>query len=54
MTLVYLSLQIRQNTRTVKAAAMQSAMSDAASTYSALSYDAEMSRIYWEGLSDYL
>jgi hypothetical protein len=53
ITLVYLTLQIRQNTRSVKAAAVQAAMISASSTYSALAYDAEMSRIYWEGLSDF-
>ncbi len=53
LTLVYLSLQIRQNTRSVKAAAVQAAMISASSTYSALAYDAEMSRIYWDGLSDF-
>jgi hypothetical protein len=53
ITLVYLTLQIRQNTRSVKAAAVQSVMSSASSTYSALAYDAEMSRIYWDGLNDF-
>ena len=53
ITLVYLSLQIRQNTRSVKASAVQAAMISASSTYSALAYDADMSRIYWEGLSDF-
>ena len=53
ITLVYLSLQIRQNTRSVKAAAVQAATISASSTYAALAYDAEMSRIYWEGLSDF-
>ena len=53
ITLVYLTFQIRLNTKSVKAAAVQAAMTSASSTYAALAYDAEMSRIYWEGLSDF-
>lgn len=53
ITLVYLASQIRQNTRSLKATATQAIVSESSSTYAALAFDEEMSRIYWSGLEDF-
>ena len=53
VTLVYLASQIRQNTKSLKATATQAIMSETTSTYAALAFDEEMSRIYWSGLQDF-
>jgi hypothetical protein len=51
-TLFYLAIQIRQNTRTVRAASFQETVRDAAAMTDALAADSELSRIYWVGVRD--
>ena len=51
-SLVYLATQIRQNTRTTRAASFQSAASEAAQDYRLIAGDAEVARIFRVGLID--
>ena len=49
VTLVYLASQIRQNTRSIRASAFQSAQRDVADKLDALAQDPELIRIYFGG-----
>ncbi|MGH0029311.1 MAG: hypothetical protein ACQGVC_05945 [Myxococcota bacterium] len=53
LSLVYLTVQIRQNTRSVRSASLQEAMRDVFSITDSLSTDHELSRLYWKGLADF-
>jgi len=53
VSLVYLSVQIRQNTRSVRTASFQEAVRDVIAITDGLSTDRELSRIYWKGLADF-
>ena len=52
-SLIYLAVQIRQNTRSVRAASFQETVRDAAAMSDTLATNAALSRIYWEGVQDY-
>ncbi len=53
VTLGYLAIQIRQNTRSVRAAAFQEAIRDAAQSTDQLGRDPELSRIWFAGQRDF-
>jgi len=53
VSLVYLGVQIRQNTRSVRSASFQEAIRDVITITDALATDRELSRIYWKGLADF-
>jgi hypothetical protein len=53
VSLAYLAIQIRQNTRSVRSASFQEAIRDVISITDGLSTDEELSRIYWKGLADF-
>jgi hypothetical protein len=53
VTLVYLAVQIRQNTRSVRTAAFQAAQRDFADTLDRLSHDPELTRLLFDGLRDF-
>ena len=53
VSLVYLAIQIRQNTRSVRSASFQEAIRDVIAITDALGTDEELSRIYWKGLADF-
>lgn len=53
VSLVYLAIQIRQNTRSVRAASFQEAVRDIIAITDTLAMDPELSRIYWKGLADF-
>ncbi len=52
-SLVYLAIQIRQNTRSVRAAALQEAVRDAAQATDQLGRDPELTRIWFAGQRDF-
>ncbi len=53
VSLAYLAVQIRQNTRSVRSASFQEAIRDVIAVTDVLSTDQELSRIYWKGLADF-
>lgn len=53
LSLVYLAIQIRQSTQTIRLNTFHEVVRDQASTISLLSTDAELSRINYKGLSDF-
>ena len=52
-SLVYLAIQIRQNTRSVRASMYQEAVRDVAAASDVLASDAELARIWRTGLRDF-
>lgn len=53
VSLVYLGVQIRQNTRSVRSASFQEAIRDVLSITDALATDRELARVYWKGIADF-
>ena len=53
ISLIYVALQIRQNTNAVRSATAQSVHEHFASWYHLIAADAELSRIVADGLRDY-
>jgi hypothetical protein len=53
VSLIYLAVQIRQNTRSVRSASFQEAIRDVIAITDALGTDQELSRVYWKGLADF-
>ena len=53
VTLLYLAVQIRQNTRSTRASAFQEAMRDIAAASDLLASNAELSRIWRAGMRDF-
>ena len=53
VSLAYLAIQIRQNTRTVRSASFQEAIRDVLEITDALAMDPDLARIYWKGLEDF-
>ena len=52
LTLVYLAMQIRQNTKAVQASAVDASISKVTSVRQSMYENAEVSRIYMKGLAD--
>ena len=52
VTLVYLAIQIRQNTRAMRTAAFHEAIRDQSAAMYQLNSDAELNRIFYEGCRD--
>ena len=52
LTLIYLALQIRQNTKAVQASAVDASISKVTSVRQSMYENAEVSRIYMKGLAD--
>ena len=52
-TLVYLALQIRQNTRSVRASTFHEAIRDIADAIDQLGHDADLTRVFYTGLADF-
>ena len=52
-TLIYLALQIRQNTRSVQVSAYHAAQRDVADILDSVSSDPELTRIFFDGNQDY-
>lgn len=53
VSLGYLAIQIRQNTRSVRSASFQEAIRDVLEITDVLATDPELARIYWKGLEDF-
>jgi hypothetical protein len=53
VTLVYLAVQIRQNTSSVRASMFQESVRDMAVAGDVLSSDAELAKIWWVGAHDF-
>jgi hypothetical protein len=51
-SLIYLAVQIRQNTRSSRAATFQAAYSEVSHAYHAIAADSELARIFRIGLSE--
>ena len=52
-TLVYLAIQIRQNTRSVRASSFQASSRDILEIIDRVAVNSDLSRLFFEGLSDY-
>jgi len=52
-SLVYLAVQIRQNTRSIRASAFQDAQRDVAGMVDGLAHDPELTRIFYDGNRDF-
>lgn len=52
VTLVYLSIQLRQNTRASKITAIQNSMENSARLSEMLSSDDDLADVFWRGLAD--
>ncbi len=52
-TLAYLAAQIRQNTRSIRASAFQTAQRDVADIIDGLSHDPDLTRVVFDGLREF-
>jgi hypothetical protein len=52
-TLVYLSIEIRHNTRSVRLSTFHDAIRDMADAVDQLGHDADLTRIYYDGMQDF-
>ena len=52
-TLVYLAMQIRQNTKFIKASTYRDAIGDFSNNIEQLNQDADLNRIWYEGMKDF-